>query len=91
MSDVSEPAVAKEYILGANEVVLCCQPDDVGRPSALRDKAMSVSDRVNDKELLLRTWVLVAAGEFARVPADRREKESDLVMKVSWFTSWTVK
>jgi hypothetical protein len=89
MSDVSEPTDAKEYILGANEVVLCCQPDDVGRPSPPRDKA--VSERVNDKELLLRTWVLVAAGEFARVPVDRREYESDWLMKVSWFNSWTVK
>jgi hypothetical protein len=87
MSDVSEPAVANEYRLGANEVVLCCQPDDVGRPSAPRDKAMSVSDRVNDKELLLRTWVRVAAGEFGRVPVDRREYESDWVMKDSWFNS----
>ena len=73
MSDVSEPAVASEYILGVYDFDLrWWRVDELGWPSPT-DTVISCSDRVSDIELLLRTCALIPADEPGRLSKDRRE------------------
>lgn len=75
ISDVSEPAVAREYKLGVNDLDCGCIDEEPGRLSS-RDMVMSASDLVKDMELLLRTWFLKGAGDLGRLCTGRAEKVS---------------
>lgn len=75
MRDVSDPAVATEYMLGVYDFDLRCNAGDPERYSCIGD-VPSVSDLVTERELLLRTWVRDVAGEPGRISAARHEKES---------------
>ena len=89
MSDVSEPAVAREYMLGVNDFDRWCE-DEPGRLSLLTDTDISASDVVKDRALLLRTWPLMLAVDPGRAFADRAEYASVCIRRDSWLFLLTV-